>query len=161
MPSERLFAQLHGLIQQLSKPYGTPEFEPHVTLINGLTGDLETIILNSAKLASTMHHYDLVLDSIDHRNEFYRCLFAHIRHTDAVLNARARACDVFSNSAKEKYMPHMSLMYGSLGIRIKKRIIQTIGTDLQGTFTAEIIHLYSTTGLPHEWFRIAQFVLKQ
>lgn len=161
MPSAHLYVQLHGLIQQLSKPYGTPEFEPHVTLINGLTGDLETIILNSAKLASTMHNYDLVIDSIDHQNEFYRCLFAHIRHTDAVLNAHARACGVFTKITNEKYMPHMSLMYGSLDTHIKKRIMQTIGTDLQGTFTAEMIHLYSTTGLPHEWFRIAQFVLKE
>jgi 2'-5' RNA ligase len=161
MPSERLYDKLYSLIQQLSKPYSTPEFEPHVTLINGLTGDLETIILSSAKLASTVRRYDLVLDSIDHRNEFYRCLFAHIRHTDAVLNAHTRARDVFENTAKEKYMPHMSLMYGTLDTRIKKRIIQTIDIDLQGTFTAETIHLYSTTGLPHEWFRIAQFVLKE
>lgn len=161
MPSERLYEQLHSLIQQLSKPYGTPEFEPHVTLIGSITGDLETIILNSAKLASTVPHYEIVLDAIGHRDEFYRCLFAHVQHTDAVLNAHIHARDVFENTTTEKYMPHMSLMYGTLDTRIKKRIIKTIGTALQGTFTAEMIHLYSTTGLPHEWFRIAQFVLKE
>jgi len=161
MPSEHLHNQLSSLIQQLSKPYGTPEFEPHVTLIGGLTGDLESIILKSAKLSSMIRFYALTLDKIDYRDEFYRCLYVQIKPTDEVIQANAQARNVFDNTTKEPYMPHLSLMYGSIDKRIKQRIIQTVGTSLHGSFPAESIHLFSTTGSPFEWFRIAQFVLKE
>jgi 2'-5' RNA ligase len=154
-----MYNQLSSVIQQLSKPYNTPEFEPHVTLLGGITGDLETIILKSAKLSSMIRFYSITLEKLDHREEFYRCLFAHIRQTDAVMQANARARSVFEHAAPDHYVPHLSLMYGTIEVRIKRRIIQTIGEKLQGTFPVESIHLYSTTGSPREWFRIAQFVL--
>jgi 2'-5' RNA ligase len=160
VPAERLYDRLYSLIQQLSRPYNTPEFEPHVTLLGGLTGDLETIILKSATLASTMKYFNATLAALDHREEFYRCLFAHLEHTEAIMQANARARQVFGDVGKESYMPHLSLMYGSVNTRIKQKIIQTISTEIHGTFTVEQFHLYSTTGLPDRWFRIAQFALK-
>lgn len=161
IPSDRLYTQLASLIQQLSKPYNTPEFEPHVTLIGGLTGDLESLILASAKLSSLIPFYNITLDRIGHQDEFYRCLFVHIKQTKEVMQAHASARTVFENCTKETYMPHLSIMYGSLDKRIKQRIIQTIGDNLHGAFSAESIHLYSTTGTPDRWFRIAQFVLQE
>lgn len=154
IPEDDVYSTLSSTIRQLSKPYGTPEFEPHVTVIGTLTGNQHTLIEKIDHLAATMQPFDIKLRDIDYLNEYFRCLFIRIEQSAAVMGANTKARTIFDQSRSADYMPHLSLMYGDIDTAVKKAIIQTIGRDLHCTFTVNDIHLYATSGAPEHWHKV-------
>ena len=154
MPEDEIYAKLNSTIRQLSKPYSTPEFEPHVTVIGTLTGDEQTLIEKMEDLAGIMTPFPIKLMDLDFLNEYFRCLFIRIEQTAAVMGANTRARTIFDQSRSADYMPHLSLMYGDIDTGVKKAIISTIGKDLRGTFPVNDLHLYSTRGAPEHWYKV-------
>jgi 2'-5' RNA ligase len=159
MPEDDVYSRLSSTIRQLSKPYGTPEFEPHVTVIGTLTGDQHTLIEKIDQLAATMQPFDTKLRDIDYLNEYFRCLFIRIEQSAAVMGANTKARTILDQSRSADYMPHLSLMYGDIDAVVKKAIIQTIGKDLHCTFPVTDIHLYATGGAPERWYKVKSFHL--
>ena len=51
MPDKETYLKIGQLIAELSSVHNTPSFEPHVTLISGITDDLETALKKTKKLA--------------------------------------------------------------------------------------------------------------
>lgn len=154
LPEGEVYDTLHSAIRQLSKPYGTPEFEPHITIIGTLTGRRRQITEKTARLAAMMEPFDVTLKDVDRLNEYFRCLFIRVEKTAAIMDANMKARSIFDQSRSADYMPHLSLMYGDIDTTVKKAIIKTIGNDLQCSFPAADIHLYSTTGAPENWHRV-------
>ena len=159
MPSGRLYNQLQSLISQLNKPYSIPVFQPHVTLVGSLSGPVETIIAQSTQLASLLKPYEIILQRVGYLNEYYRCLFVHVEPTESVMDAYKNAQGIL-NLPNKHYMPHLSIMYGSLPLNTKQKIIATIGQEFNIVFLASELHLFSTTGTPDNWFPVASFPFK-
>ncbi len=154
MPEDEVYVKLSSTIRQLSKPYGTPEFEPHITVIGTLTGQERTVVEKLTRLASAIKPFDVKLMDIDYLNEYFRCLFIRIEQTREVMDANTQARAIFDQSRSADYMPHLSLMYGDIDIAVKRAIIRTIGKSLRCTFPVSDIHLYTTSGAPEHWHRI-------
>jgi 2'-5' RNA ligase len=156
MPSGEVLRRLRGLIAWLSERYSTALFEPHVTLIGGLPG--ADIVSKASRLASLIRPHEVRLKGIEHRDEYYRCLYIRVEETEDVARAEEMARLVFGRRDDRPYMPHLSLMYGGFPTHVKEDIIRGIG-ELETSFVPDSIHLFSTLGEPAEWRRIRELPL--
>jgi len=160
MPEDHTYAWLYGLILKLSKKYATATFEPHITLIGELTGYEDEIIAITSQLATMINPCTITLTKIEYLDEFFRCLFIKAEETEEIMKGHEKARILFDIVSKDKYVPHLSLMYGNVHSEIKKAIITEIGRDLNVSFEVNAIHLFSTEGEPTDWYRVAKFTLK-
>ncbi len=158
-PAGEVRAGLAGIISRLSREYSTPLFEPHVTLIGGLTGQEEELIAQTRQLAGQLRPFVVQLGEVGRLDEFYRCLFIRVQETEPVMKANAQARKVFQRESDDKYMPHLSLLYGNLPPAVKEEIMAQIGRRFRRSFPVDRIHLVSTQGEPKDWYHLGEFAL--
>jgi 2'-5' RNA ligase len=158
MPAGQTHRHLARRIVSLSRQYTTPRFEPHVTLLSGITVPEQEALSRSATLASRLDPFEIRLAGIDFLDEYFRCLFVRVIPTDAVINAHQAAKEVFGLPNPPAYMPHLSLMYGNPPIAVKKKIASGSSIDL--SFEVSRIHLYAVNGPPADWRQAGTFSLR-
>jgi 2'-5' RNA ligase len=154
MPSGEIYERLNSLISQLSRKYKTPVFEPHLTLLGGVLGSEADILSKTNQLTSVLQPYRIELSQVEYLAEYFRCLFIKAKETDEVMNANLEARKIFDRQNDTEYMPHLSLMYGDFPPRIKEEIIEEIGKEISVSFDVSLVHLFSTTGEPKDWYRV-------
>jgi len=159
MPTGTAYKELLNLISKLSQEYSSPVFQPHVTLIGGLSGKKEEIIFKSSKLASQISPYKIKISKPAYFNEYFRSLFLKVKKTKEVMEANLKAKEIFSYNKKSEYFPHLSLMYGNFSPKIKEKIISELG-EINLEFKVEELHLFFTAGKPKNWYEIEKFDLK-
>lgn len=158
-PTGEVRAELTGIVSRLSREYTTPLFEPHVTLIGDLIGPEEELIARTGRLAKQLRPFVVQLGEVDYLDEFYRCLFIHVQETEPVLKANAQARQVFQRESDDKYLPHLSLLYGNLPPAVKEEIMAQVGRSFHASFPVDRIHLVSTQGEPKDWYHLGEFAL--
>jgi len=159
MPSGSAYDRLRALILKLSKEYSTPLFEPHITVIGGMIGQEDAIVAKTAELASFVKPCIIKLNKIDHRKEYFKCLFLHAEETQPLLDINLKAREIFSRQADPARMLHLSLLYGDLSVSVKDEIIRRIDKDASVEFKASKIFLISCSGPPKDWHIIKEFSL--
>lgn len=141
-------------INKLSEKYGSPPFEPHVTLISGLRyGETELIQLTKT-LAGSLKPFDLLLTKAGYRDKFYQSLFVHVNKSEALMNAYRTALQLFDLEEQEEFIPHLSLMYGDFSQEEKERILSVMGREFHIRFEVHSLLLVKTEGEPDEWKKI-------
>lgn len=160
VPEEPIFTLLARKISRLSQKLSTPLFEPHVTLLGGITAPEEEIVGKLASLASWLRPFRIELEEIGYCDEYFRCLFFSVVRTDPVIKAHRAARETFNLRHKEVYMPHLSLFYGRLRVDTKMGIAAACSLLSGQSFRVLSLKLYRVSGSPHEWNRIATFDLR-
>ena len=151
MPTGRAYEDLSRIISRLSDQYATPQFPPHVTLVEGLSGDEKDLSSKTVQLALHIRPFEVTLTAVDYLDEYYRCLFLRSEESPALLEAARTARVLFHQMRDARFIPHLSLMYGNLDQETKRQIVKSVGTDFIRTFLVESLHLYSTNGGPKDW----------
>lgn len=159
MPPAGVRARLVALIRDLGARYGTPVFEPHITLLGGIGAEEKDIAVRSARLAAATPPLPLRLTTVDQRAEYFQCLFVHVAGTDALARASALARTLFERTRDTEYLPHLSLMYGELDPAAKAAIVAEIGARLDLEFVANRLALYATGDRLQDWRPIRNFTL--
>jgi 2'-5' RNA ligase len=157
MPTGPAYRHLARRILALSRQYSTPRFEPHVTLLSGIALPEEDAVNRCAALARLLEPFEVRLGAIDFSDEFFRCLFFHVMPADAVIRAHQQGGEVFGLRTQPPYMPHLSLMYGSLPAETRKRLAADPPSGL--SFQASRLYLYSVNGPPEDWRPAGSFSL--
>ena len=182
MPHGQIYAGLNKLIVDLSKKFGTVEFEPHMTLHWPITGSEKDVLEKTAKLASLLSPFNIELQNPEVMDEYFRCIFLPAQKSDYLVGANKKAREIFSKKppiheailravygdqraaetiAREKepgYGPHLSIMYGTLPQNIKASIIKSLNVQKQ-SFSVNSLHLYETGADPKEWKLVKRFTL--
>jgi 2'-5' RNA ligase len=141
-------------INKLSDKFGTPKFEPHVTLISGLRhGETELVQLTKT-LAGSLKPFDILLTNAGYRNKYYQSLYVHVKKNEALMNAYQTALHLFDIEESEEFIPHLSLLYGDLSQQEKERILSVMGREFHIRFEVHSLLLVKTGGLPSEWKKI-------
>jgi 2'-5' RNA ligase len=161
IPSADAYSRLLGLITQLSKDYGGPLFDPHVTLIGGVLGSNEEIVSKTLRLASLLEPFTIELENLGYSDEFFRCVFIRVKRSEEVMGAYSRAQDVFRLPRDPQWMPHLSILYGDFSSGMKAKIIQRIGSEFALSFVVTTVRLMLTEGRPEDWRRVRTFSLKE
>lgn len=159
MPVDDVYQVLVQTILRLSKLYGTPIFEPHVTFIGGLTEPEGEVTARTLRLSTLIPPFEIRLGRVDYLAEYFRCLFLRVETTPEMTKAAQEAWRVFDRPYQTNYIPHLSLMYGRLGPGVKQTIIPQVKDCSQLRFKVQSIHLFSTEGRPENWYRIRELQL--
>jgi 2'-5' RNA ligase len=158
MPGGKVREKLHALIRDLSETYRTPPFEPHITVLGGLASSEDVLVPWAEELASSAGPFEVELDGMGHKEEYYRCLFAKVRETEELMELNRRAGEIFGRADDPPFMPHVSLMYSNMRASRKRRIIPPLEDELRGVrFRVDSLYLYLTEGEPPDWSEAARF----
>lgn len=158
MPTGDLYDKLFRLIANLSGKYATPLFQPHVTLLAEVVGPEEEIVSKTMQLAAAIRSYEITLTTVAHN--IFMCPFLRVKATGPVMEANARARELFQRQGDLPYLPHLGLIYGDFTAETKEQIIAEIGREFNETFLVRSIHLVSTAGEPKDWHGVREFVLE-
>ncbi len=161
MPDEDNFKRYSNIIRSLSTKYSTPIFEPHVTLLGGLSDKEDFLIKGTSETAAALQTFMVRFIKTDYFNEYFRSLFVLVEKTPELNRAWNTAASRFDLNPNW-YMPHMSLIYGDIPEETKQDIIKDLKTEaIREGFLASRLALYSTDGPVAEWHEISSFDLNQ
>jgi 2'-5' RNA ligase len=159
IPDDAAYNKLTQLIVDLSTVHETPQFEPHVTLLSGITDRLDVAIEKADELANSLSTISASLTKIDFLELYYRCLFFCTNDSEEILYARELAEDIFEHTNINPFIPHISFLYGSLPIFEKQSIIEDLGKDFFMDFKMTKLRLVKTQRTPEHWELITEFDL--
>jgi len=161
MPDKETYLKIGQLIAELSSVHNTPSFEPHVTLISGITDDLETALKKTKKLAKENSPLNASLIGVEYLEYFYRCLFFKTDDSDEIYRLRDEAESLFEHSTVNPFIPHISFLYGSLPVFKKEAIIAELGERILGGFSLQSLRLVKTELGPENWELLGEFELER
>jgi 2'-5' RNA ligase len=156
-PSGRAYDVLARTIRDLADELHLARFEPHVTLLAYLDGSEAEHRRRAEELAGRSAPFQCVLTKAAYLDEHFRCLFMLVDPTPDLMACHTRAAVAF-NKSPEAYMPHVSLVYGTLPESRKKEIIATLAPEVRASFVvARLILLKSESAEPKDWHEIAEY----
>ncbi len=143
----------------LSTIHATPLFEPHVTLLGGITDNRALAIRKTKELAAQLSAISATLTRIEFLEIYYRCLFFRTDDSHALMAAHQAAQTKFEHTNIHPFIPHISFLYGSLPIFQKQEIISELGDDFFMNFRMTNLRLVKTQRTPEYWELISEFEL--
>jgi 2'-5' RNA ligase len=159
MPEGTLRETLAGQIDRLADRLGTPRFEPHVTLLPGLSGPDADVVDTARALAGELGPFTLEPSGVDGTDAHFRCLFFRVRASEALRAAHARAARRFGREADPAFDPHLSLVYGTLDAPVKAALSRELGQRMPALFEVRRLHVWRTEGAVGKWGSLASFAL--
>ena len=157
MPSGSVYTKLKNIILRLSRELKSPSFEPHVTLLLRINGTKKDVIEKTLRLSNNVKKFELRLLGFGYADNYFRCLFFKAIKSRELMEANARAREIFNYSPKSKFSPHLSLLYGNFDAAIKRKIIKNLGSKFNINFEVDKIKLYLIAGKPKQWKLVNEF----
>jgi 2'-5' RNA ligase len=155
MPKGDVRRRLAETILDLSGKYSTSAFEPHVTLAGGIVGPAREVESKVKDLARRIPPLTVRLTTVEGLEEYFRCLFVRVAQNRPIMAAHEAAREVFRLRKRTAFIPHLSLLYGSLPSKEKERIMISLGRWFELEFKAASLHLYHIKREPEAWRRVA------
>lgn len=159
MPPLPLRERFAELIDALSRRLGTPRFEPHITLAAPSVTTETDAISRVKQLAARLAPVPIHLIGAGHTDAYFRCLYLRAEKAAPLLAAHRLACHELDQPVETDFMPHLSLVYGTIETPLKEKIIQEIAGRFPEHFAADRLCLCVIAGSPADWRLIGPFQL--
>lgn len=144
--------QFRDVITDLADAHeDAPIFEPHVTLVGGLTDDRERLTQVTQELAATTEPLELYFADVQCSTTSHQCVFSLVEPSLELLQLRRKTMTSLNRPAA-MYIPHLSLIYSEMALDRRFAVIETIDTTTLPTrarFTT--IECVDTTGPATAW----------
>jgi len=157
MPEGEARDRLARLISRLSARFSTPLFPPHVTLLPGIRGREDDLLAASAALAAGLRPFPVRLRGIESRDEPFRCLFVPAIPDEPLRSAHAAASRGFGREPDPAFLPHLSLVYGTLPPETKWPLAAELAAAAAAPFEARRLYVWRTEGPVGDWREIRTF----
>jgi 2'-5' RNA ligase len=158
MPGDVVGQRLAALIEGLAARLGTRPFAPHLTLLAGLEGGASDAVLAVARsLAAGLRPLTVRLGSVEGRGEHFRCLIALAVPDEPLRAAHAAAARAFGREPDPSFLPHLSLVYGSLAPETKRALATEAAPVAAVSFEARHLHVWRTEGPVGDWRELGAF----
>lgn len=148
--------RLAAAVRALAVRLGTPPFEPHVTLVGRVVLPPADARARLRQLGRQIEPFRVRLGKARWGRQYFHCVFLEAPRSCRLAAARARAMRVFGARAATRYRPHLSLVYGDLAVRDRRRLAREIGSTLGATLQVRAVELVLTEGDVTEWRRLAR-----
>lgn len=159
VPSANTSKPLQKIINDLSKKYHSPVFEPHITLLGNISCDLETMIQRTKILVSKLKPFSISLGEISFGTTYFKSVFIKVKINEALMNVNLIAKEIFKVENKN-FMPHLSLVYSNNTVDERKNIISKITLSKDINFKIEKIIVLPYSDNPNEFTHIVEFQLE-
>lgn len=155
-PAAQRFTEL---IDALSRRLGTPRFEPHLTLTGTSATGRADVVARAQRLAARLAPVPIRLVTAEQTDAYFRCLYLRAEPTPPLLAAHRLACAELRQPVEADYLPHLSLVYGTLATSVKEKIIDELDAGFPQHFLADRINVCAIAGAPADWRPIGPFFL--
>jgi 2'-5' RNA ligase len=160
MPEGEVRDRIAALIARLAGRFSTPTFPPHVTLLPGIEAPSEGEVLEASRaLSRRLRPLEVGLQGVEGREEHFRCLFVRAASDAPLVAAHAAAARAFGREPDPEFLPHLSLVYGTLAPETKGPLAAELGSGLPGSFAATCLHVWRTEGPVGDWREVEVFPL--
>ena len=159
MPEGAVREHLAQVIAELARRFGTPGFEPHVTLLGGLTRPEREMVARTQAVARRLSPLPVLLTTPDGGGEYFRCVFVGVAENEALLAAHALAGQACGAVPASPLRPHLSLLYGHLPPATKRTVLSELAGLPWDQFEVRQLQLVRTEGAPSDWRTGATFTL--
>ena len=160
LAEDEKLAEYQKIIDSISDEYGTPRFNPHVTLVSGLSGSEVEMENDIVQLCLAHKPITLTFNEIDYTHGFFTALFLRAERTAEVNNFNQHARDLLKPLGQGEYDPHMSLCYGELNEEIKQKIITKLNFS-KVTMTFDKLKLVRGHSDVHQWEEVNTWHLSE
>lgn len=144
-----VYTHLKDIIDQLSKKYNGPVFEPHMTLLGNIESDLPEIEKKVKELASSITNLKLSLGPVSFSTTYFQSVFVRVNSIAQLMQLNLEAKRLFCRE-NDVFMPHMSLLYGNHDMAIREEAASKIKLSQQSFIVNEFI-ITPATSNPSEW----------
>ncbi len=156
-PTQDQIDAFTNIISDLSHRYRTKAFPPHITLLAGLTTNLDTLKQVCNKIVDQVHEFGIPLQKIDYTEAYFRNFYLLAENTSDLLNLYKKAVENLTHENNEKYMPHVSLLYGKLDSKTKQVLKEQLTSVYLKTFNCQRLDIYNTTGDILNWHLVKSY----
>lgn len=161
-PSGSDFRQLLALVNSIGHKYGTPLFEPHITLLSGLLGSEKDIESRVSQLSSQFSAFTVHCSNMDWSDDYFRCLYIKVKKEPALVALYKQARKRIPNEKKgdfepHNFEPHISLMYGKLAHKTKQELAIKLEKEYPEHLLIDSLSLYRCSGPPESWRLVKEY----
>jgi 2'-5' RNA ligase len=125
MPAEPVHRFFQDLINDLTRRYDAPVFEPHVTIYVGAdsTDAVDATLSNAARDCEP-----IVLQALEvsHSDEFIKTLFVEFGQNSKLRQLNQVIRGAAQNSSDYDLKPHLSLLYKRMSVQTRRRLARSI-----------------------------------
>lgn len=155
MPHSDRQSQYNDLIKFFCNKYGSPIFQPHVTLLGRLNLDPKNNFDFFDKLVRDFGYFNLNPVKLKTGSPPWKSLFIELRGEDMLKDFQKNIHSQFQAMKNYYFDPHLSLAYGD--IQVKKEDLELISLD--ETICFSYVALVSTPNQIDDWRIIKKFKL--
>ncbi len=153
IPSEPLESTLKQVVVRLAKELEGPEFEPHMTLLGDIEGDLTELKEKVKQLASKIDKLELSLGSVSFSTTYFQSVFVRVNSTAELMKLNLEAKKLFGVS-NNVFMPHISLLYGDHDMEVREQASLKVNIPEAFFIVKELVVIPATSN-PNEWEHLA------
>jgi len=161
MPDGEERRQFADIITRLSERFGTPTFEPHVTLLGGLHGGERDIVKRISEIVRSMRPIEIRTSTLHSQEDYFRQFFVQVEKSRQLMETRGRVKVLAGGRRERPYSPHISFMYGSVPYQDRETLLMEMGGELTSVFETKTLHVVDTAGTPERWRQVGAFTLPE
>jgi 2'-5' RNA ligase len=132
MPAGEDARRLSGLVDTLAARFGTPKFEPHLTLVEDMARAAAELAPLVDRVAAGVERFAAPIETVETSALFFRSVYMRFKAEGALLGLKKRAIAQITPSPLEAFMPHISLAYGVAEGTDKCEMQQRLAETLAG-----------------------------
>ena len=158
MPGDPERQHLRDLIGALAKRHKAPAFEPHITLLGGVSESPDAALEKVRHIASQTAAFKVRLSRAAYLERYYRCVFMEIDEELALLHLQKSALSQFG-APDTAYQPHLSLLYGDFDAELKQQLVQEFTPYNDTAVNVSALALWAMDEHVANWREEAKFAL--
>jgi 2'-5' RNA ligase len=159
VPPIKISEPLQEVITNLSAKYGSPDFEPHITLLGNISSDLESLKQKAGLLVSKLKPFPISFSEVSFSTTYFQSVLVRVKATAALMNANMLAKETYRVD-NNVFMPHMSLIYGNCDMKAREKIVSEVVLPKNILFEVSKLVVIPSTQNPNDWVHIAEFEIK-
>ena len=159
IPNGEKYILLKNTIIDLSHIFNGIKFIPHVTVVSNLDYSEQFLSKKVENIARKVKPFNIEFNKIDYLDEFFQSFFISVKINNDLSYIRKVAKSFFPKMTG-KYNPHLSLAYGNIESKIKKKLKSKIHCPIKN-FEATELYLAYNDEVNFNWEVINKFPLKQ
>jgi uncharacterized protein with von Willebrand factor type A (vWA) domain len=115
MPTASDEAALQSVVDTLSRQFGTPHFQAHLTLTGGMERSAAELAEILRRAAGGMRCFPAVIEDIETGDLYFRSFYARFAASGPMTALHENAMAILAPEPEEAaaFMPHISLLYGA------------------------------------------------
>ncbi|HET7412096.1 MAG TPA: 2'-5' RNA ligase family protein, partial [Pararhizobium sp.] len=113
MPSASDEAALQSVVDLLSRQFGTPRFQAHLTLVEGVERSVDELAKAIRQAVEGIDRFQVAIKEIGTSDLYFRSFYARFEASGPLAELHRNANALVLPEEHPAFMPHISLLYGA------------------------------------------------